>query len=433
MRAALLMLTVIAVSACGGGSGVSNTPPPAAPPVPTPTPPPPTDPTPSSFFMDASASLPDSRNRDCFDALAVDLDTDGDLDLALAGFGLNGADNVILLNDGNALFTDVSATHLPSNSEVSEHVTSADFDMDGDPDLVFANVSRNNSDHEYYLNTGVGGVMAAAPALPVTGQSAFVVAEDFDNDNDPDLFIGNFGLSNLLVNDSFGGFTDESDTRLPRTDAQITEDSGIGDVNGDSFVDIVVAYRGSNTEGEGRRNQVWLNNGFGVFTDATASNMPSGTNSTFDIALADVDNDGDLDAIVGNATIGNSNAPLLDNLLINDGNGVFTDETAQRWPQNSLSNTYGISTLDIDGDGDLDILTAENLGASGDGTVRAYENDGTGRFTEQTNTLIGDVRGNMVDIEVHDFNGDGIADLYFCATRNFGTAESARDFLFLGL
>ncbi len=148
--------------------------------------------------------------------------------------------------------------------------------------------------------------------------------------------------------------------------------------------------------------------------------------------VADVDGDGDLDALVGNATIGDTNVPLLDNLYINDGNGVFTDETATRWPQAVLSNTYGVSVIDIDRDGDLDILTAENIGETGVGSVRAYANDGAGVFSEQTTQLLGEVLGNVVDIEVADFNGDGTPDLYFCSARNFGVADSSRDFLLLG-
>ena len=56
-----------------------------------------------------------------------------------------------------------------------------------------------------------------------------------------------------------------------------------------------------------------------------------------------------------------------------------------------------------------------------DGSVFSIDTDnGTGTFTEQTTQLIGTVEGNMVDLEVADFNGDGLIDIYFCGTANFG-------------
>jgi len=52
--------------------------------------------------------------------------------------------------------------------------------------------------------------------------------------------------------------------------------------------------------------------------------------------------------------------------------------------------------------------------------------------TKAATGLLGEVIGNVVDIEVADLYGDGIQDLYFCSARNFGSSDSARDFLLLG-
>jgi hypothetical protein len=428
MRIIQICLTVFFLISCGGGGGSSTTTAPAPPP-PTDDP---VDPTPSVFFFDASSSLPESREQSCFDAQAVDIDSDGDLDLLMAGFSSGGSPNRLFSNDGTGNFTDDSATNIPAVGGISEHLTVGDMNGDGDPDVVFANVgSSGNPSHEYLLNTGSLGILeTSSQGLPVTGLSSFVAARDFDGDNDLDLFIANFGTSHLLQNDGSGNFTDVSVTQLPGSDPDITEDSGIGDVDGNGTLDILLAYRGSSFEGQGLQNQLWLNDGAGSFSNNTGD-LPDMSNSTFDIHLVDIDGDSDLDALIGNATIDQSNTPLLDNIWINNGTGQFTDETNTRWPQPVLSNTYGVNAVDLDRDGDLDILTAENTGPLGPGVVRAYANDGNGIFSEQTEQLLGSVLGNIVDIEVADLNGDGLADLYFCAATNFGTADTARDFLFI--
>ena len=422
---AVLLLPLIA---CGGGgesSGGSGT-----------TPPPvfiPPTPIPSAFFEDVSDNLPASRTRDCFDAQVVDIDADNDLDLVLAI--LNGP-NLVYINDGTGRFSDESTTRLPSVSDgLSEHVAVRDLNGDGSPDLVFANVVNNGAPtNEYYLNDGNGNFNFAPQSLSVDGLSSFIAAHDFDNDGDQDLFLSNFGQNNLLINDGSGAFTNETNTRLP-SDNALTEDSAIGDINGDGFLDILISNRGTGV-GQGRQNIALLNDGMGFFTDETSIRLPTINNSTFDSILGDLNGDGFIDLVLANATVAEAGTPLLDNVYLNDGVGNFIDQTASQWPQTDLSNTFGVTLADIDRDNDLDILLAEWAydGNNGLGKFRAYANDGTGQFVDQTITLLGDVRGNGVDIVKADFNGDGLVDLYFCAAsqNQMGAAQGASDFLFLG-
>ena len=114
-----------------------------------------------------------------------------------------------------------------------------------------------------------------------------------------------------------------------------------------------------------------------------------------DIALGDVDGDGDLDAVVANYQQQNQ-------LLINDGSGNFV---ASFLPEPSLfaTGTQAVAMGDADSDGDLDVIVVNYQGFN-----LLLSNDGTGTFSysplppvNQTNTF------NASDVAVGDLNGDG--------------------------
>src|SRR4030095_11115312 len=114
-----------------------------------------------------------------------------------------------------------------------------------------------------------------------------------------------------------------------------------GDVDGDGDLDLVVgnAYL---------QSRLYLNDGIGTYTDAPASRMPVGSYNTSSLALGDVDRDGDLDLVVGNAY-------QQSLLYLNNGTGTFTDATASRMPVGSYE-TRSLALGDVDGDGDLDLV-----------------------------------------------------------------------------
>lgn len=338
------------------------------------------------------------------DAAVADLDGDGDLDIIVAQ---EFAANVLLLNDGTGSFTDGSA-RLPTEARDSEDVGIADLDGDGDLDVVI--VSEDDTVNELYLNTGTGLFTDAKDRLPVTGVSNAVIVEDLTGDGAPDIIIGNNGLNVILVNDGSGSFLDETNTRLPAI-ADVTQDVELGDVDGDGDLDLLV--------GNEDDNRLLINDGNGVFVDESDTRIPlrDTAEETREADFGDVDGDGDLDILYANIQFFVPGADPANRLLINDGTGVFADETSSRLPMDG-DLTFDADFIDLDGDGDLDIVTANAGGANLNVNVpyRVYLNDGSGRFElESASFLPSSAVGRGFDIEAADLNGDGALDLYLAS------------------
>jgi hypothetical protein len=330
------------------------------------------------------------------DSQAFDADGDGDLDLLIAK---EIRPNVLLLNDGAGNLTVAPAGHVPGGAWDSEDVAAADFDRDGDLDAAIAGEDDRMS--ELYLNDGSGVFTTANDRLPARGVAQSVVAEDVDRDGDADLIFGNHGQNFLFLNNGAGRFTDGTRQRLPAV-ADLTQDVEVGDVDGDGDPDLVF--------GNVDDNRLLLNDGRGFFADAP-ERLPlrAAIEETREADLADVDGDGDLDLYFANLPFV-AGADPQDRLLINDGRGWFTDQTAARIGK-ELRYTVDAEFTDVDRDGYLDLVTA-NLNDSK--PYRVSLNDGAGVFKDATSSVFpSGLDGQGIDAEVADFNGDGRLDIYF--------------------
>ncbi|MDQ3001705.1 MAG: VCBS repeat-containing protein [Fibrobacterota bacterium] len=360
------------------------------------------------LFTDVTAThLPQDSELHSLDIEYGDFDKDGDLDMLVASEGSN---NRIWLNDGKGKFTE-SANALTKVNKDNEDAQVADFDKDGNLDLII--VSEDNETHQYYLGNGKGGFQDVSARLPTGGQANAVEAADVDKDGYLDVFIGN-GTGNLgtaqdllLINDRKGGFLNETSKRLPAL-MENTQDMKLGDLDGDGDLDLVIGN-------ETPKNRLLINDGKGIFSDS-AKNLPTPyEEETREVLLFDVDNDKDLDIVFCNLTC-NACDKFTRNpqvrLLINDGKGRFTDETAARMPKNTFSSWDG-GYLDMDADGDLDlILCAIDVPGFVSGAFRAYRNDGKGIFSDATSEVMPSTAvGKGWDVEVADLNDDGALDM----------------------
>ena len=346
------------------------------------------------------------------DAGVGDFDRDGDLDIVIAH---EFRPNILLLNDGTGHFSDGSS-RLPAVGRDSEDVGLADFDGDGDLDIIV--VTEDDRTNELYFNDGMGRFTDEGRRLPVEGTTNGVVVADLNGDGFSDILLANNGQDAALINDGAGSFVDETAYRLPQS-RDVTQDLELGDVDGDGDPDLIVANEGANV--------LYMNDGTGHFGDDGGVRIPlrGGGEETREADFGDVDGDGDLDLLFANVSAFVSGADPRNRLLINDGMGFFTDESESRLPAARVSSFDG-DLVDVDGDGDLDVVTANAdvdlaVGRIADSGYRAYLNDGNGVFTEASAEIFGSgVTGTGFDIEFADFDGDGRADFYL-ASR--GTAD----------
>ena len=116
-------------------------------------------------------------------------------------------------------------------------------------------------------------------------------------------------------------------------------------------------------------------------------------------------------------------------LLLNDGRGRFSDAPAERLPDGDRDH-FTVQVVDLDGDGDIDILAPLTRLRGAPGDYRVLLNDGAGAFSvaQPGGVLPRSAGGNGFDIEVADFDGDGGADLFLCnraSSRAPGAAAAA--------
>jgi hypothetical protein len=323
-----------------------------------------------------------------------DVDGDGDLDVMIAA---EGERNRLLRNDGEGRFRDVTSTCMPDRRDGSLCVALGDLDGDGDLDAIVGCTGQGR----ILINTGLGVFADRTSTLMpvVVDRTSAVVLGDLDRDGDLDAVLGHPAARNrALINRGDGWLTDESPARLPaRVDG--TRDLALGDVDQDGDLDLIVAGEPSPlASGE---NRLLLNDGRGVFGDALPGDWPADMDPSRSVALGDVDGDGWLDVVFGNAF-------SSDSLYLNSGQGRYVDATATHLPTTALRwGREAVDFGDFDGDGDLDLV----FGVV-DRQNRLHLNDGTGRFTEVANVLPAALDSTQT-LAVFDADADGDPDVLF--------------------
>ena len=338
----------------------------------------------------------------------ADIDGDGDLD-AFFGRGLGGG-TIFFENTGTAsarafapgVFDPFGLVNVGSNT-----VALADLDGDGDLDVF---VGENQGSTIFFENTGTPSAPAfAAPAtnqfgLADVGFSASPSFADLDGDGDLDAFVGEVYGNTLF-------FENTGTTNAPAFAAPVANPFGLADVgdgasptfadlDGDGDLDALVGDQRGHTS---------------FFPNVGSANAPlfgAGTTGLFGLGdvgsqaqpeFADLDGDGDLDALVGEG----SGLALF---LANTGTALapaFAPPAGLPFGPPDLGPYASPDFADLDGDGDLDAFVGE-----GYGNTLLFENTGT---------------PNAPAFAAPATNQFGLADVGFNAAPSFADLEGDGD------
>jgi hypothetical protein len=235
-----------------------------------------------------------------------------------------------------------------------------------------------------------GANFAAATNFGLNGgdRPAQVAIADFNRDGIPDLVTVNFGTRDVsvLLGNGSGGFGTAAN--FPLAGALAPLSVGVGDFNGDGFLDLVTGNRDTDNF------SLLVGNGAGGFSAATNFTMGDGPRS---VIVGDFNNDMKLDVATANE--------FSDNISVRLGNGDGTFQAAQTFGLNGGDHPFGIAVGDFNGDGRLDLVTTNIV--SSNASVLLGNGDGTFQLA-MTISLGG---GTVVPVvAVGDANGDGNLD-----------------------
>ncbi|MBC3759099.1 VCBS repeat-containing protein, partial [Hyunsoonleella sp. SJ7] len=329
----------------------------------------------------------------------ADVDGDNDQDILLTGINSSSSRiSKLYTNNGSGSFTEVVGT--PFEGLVGGLTVFADIDGDNDQDVVINGYGVSNQYiTKLYANNGSGVYTEVVSTPFVATQSTAIAFADIDDDNDLDVLISgrdsaNQYITTLYINDGAGGYVVASEFLFEDVN---NGSIAFADIDGDNDQDVLITgYNGSTGV-----SKLYANNGSGVFTEVVGTPFESVYASS--VAFADVDGDNDQDVLItGYAGIGSGR---ISKLYTNNGSGVYTEVTGT--PFDAVQDS-SIAFADIDGDNDQDILLT-GLNGSGSRISKLYTNNGFGVFSEVVGTPFVDVQFSSVAFA--DIDGDNDQDV----------------------
>ncbi len=336
----------------------------------------------------------------------------------------------------------------------------ADIDNDGDIDLYIVNIPgpfqqddslvSSGAPNVLYRNDGNGTFTDITKAAGVghQGYGMGCVFSDYDGDGNIDLYVTNYGMNVLYRNNGDNTFRDV--TKIAGVSCELwSTGAAFADVDGDSDLDLYVCnyvvydleklgqmQEESLQSGkpvpsalnphvfEPQNNVLYRNNGDGTFTDVTAeAGVAAAEGRSMQAIFSDFDGDNDLDLYVANDT-------SVNYTYRNDGAGVFTDISAESWAAD-FRGSMGLAAGDYDGDGDIDLFMSHwvdeenalyrNLLKEEDGDtedIRFVDESYTALLAEQSIKQVG------WGTTLFDYDNDGDLDIFVTNGSTFQELDS---------
>ncbi len=290
----------------------------------------------------------------------------------------------------------------------------ADFDNDGDNDLIINGYYDGEYYTKLYLNDGQGSLSKEVETFSSVSRGNFGIG-DVDHDGDIDVVLmggvkGYLAVTKIYVNNGHSSFKEVGEGTIKGVYGKTI----LGDVDGDGDLDVMVAGELNSTHS----CLLYINNGKGSFSKCDKNEFFTPENG--DIVFADFDNDSDLDIIISGYIRTFSDYMTI--IYLNDGEGAFS--VFEKRALLGVSHP-SLVTGDIDNDGDIDLLLSGNI--KDKPYTKIFRNNGSAIFSEITPGEIADMWNTQLVLA--DVDGDSDLDLLTMSSGKGNVRKYFRIFL----
>jgi hypothetical protein len=344
----------------------------------------------------------------------------------------------VLLGNGDGTFQ--SPVAFAVGGAQASSIAAADVNGDGKLDLVVSNQCANsatcaNGAVVVLLGNGDGTLQAPLTYGMAGSQAVSATVADINGDGNWDLIVANqcadincaSGSVSVLAGNGDGTFQPALSYGSGGTLANAIS---AGDLSGDGISDIAVANQCiSSTNCSNGNVAILLGNRDGTFQPAAT--YSSGGVNAVSVALADVNADGKLDAVLANQCIDTNCATGAVSVLLGNGDGTF--QTALSYGSSGPQASF-VAVGDLNGDGNLDIVVSNQCPGSSicsNATISVLLGNGDGSFKPAVSYSPGGT-GSAYSLAITDVNGDGKLDLVVANECSDDTCTSAGISVLLG-